>query len=73
MEVAFPSILNRLESLKQLHDKALHFNDRLGALERSSDNTAQLLQSDMALLAKMETKMQENLLIFESNIKTLGH
>jgi dynactin-2 len=50
---AVPALVDRLVSLKAVHDDTLQVNQRVQRLERSHESLAELLESDAAVLANV--------------------
>ncbi|CAK4195163.1 unnamed protein product [Aphanomyces euteiches] len=68
---AIPVLVDKLNSLKSLHDDAATFRDRLETLERNTNNLSAILDTDTALLANMEANLAKNLAVFQSNMEQL--
>ncbi|CAK4677511.1 hypothetical protein AeMF1_005653 [Aphanomyces euteiches] len=68
---AIPVLVDKLNSLKSLHDDAATFRDRLETLERNTNNLSTILDTDTALLANMEANLAKNLAVFQSNMEQL--
>eukprot|EP00644_Phytophthora_capsici_P003558 jgi/Phyca11/508030/fgenesh2_kg.PHYCAscaffold_31_\ len=66
-----PTIVDRLVTLKSVHDEALNVTARVEKMEQTQTSLADLLDSDAALLANMEASLAENVQIFQSNIQQL--
>ncbi|CAH0489785.1 unnamed protein product [Peronospora farinosa] len=66
-----PSVVDRLVTLKSVHDEALNLTARVGKMEQTQASLNELLDSDAALLANMEASLAENVQIFQSNIQQL--
>ncbi|ETP46848.1 hypothetical protein F442_06968 [Phytophthora nicotianae P10297] len=66
-----PTIVDRLVTLKSVHDEALNVTARVDRMEQTQASLSELLHSDAALLANMEASLAENVQIFQSNIQQL--
>ncbi|KAG6610926.1 Dynactin subunit 2 [Phytophthora cinnamomi] len=66
-----PTIVDRLVTLKSVHDEALNATARVDKMEQTQTSLAELLDSDAALLANMEASLADNVQIFQSNIQQL--
>ncbi|RLN64049.1 hypothetical protein BBJ28_00024245, partial [Nothophytophthora sp. Chile5] len=66
-----PALVDRLVTLKTVHDDALNVTARVGKMEQTQASLAELLDSDAALLANMEASLAENVQVFQSNIQQL--
>ncbi|TDH69315.1 hypothetical protein CCR75_005039 [Bremia lactucae] len=66
-----PTIVDRLVTLKTVHDEALDVTTRVDKLEQTQGSIHELLSSDNVLLANMEASLAENVQIFQSNIQQL--
>jgi exonuclease VII small subunit len=63
--------VDRLVTLKSIHDDSLDMNARVKKVEQSSETLAHLLETDTALLENIEKSLEENVKIFQSNMQTL--
>ncbi|CAH0478291.1 unnamed protein product [Peronospora belbahrii] len=68
-----PAIVDRLISLKSVHDEVLNVTARVGKIERTQASLIELLDSDAALLANVEASLADNVQIFQSNILQLDN
>ncbi|KAG6966267.1 hypothetical protein JG687_00004950 [Phytophthora cactorum] len=66
-----PTVVDRLVTLKSVHDEALNVTTRVDKMEQTQASLGELLDSDAALLANMEASLAENVQIFQSNIQQL--
>ncbi|KAL3666478.1 hypothetical protein V7S43_008725 [Phytophthora oleae] len=68
-----PTIVDRLVTLKSVHDEALNVTARVEKMEQTQTSLGDLLDSDAALLANMEASLAENVQIFQSNVQQLDN
>ncbi|OQR98681.1 hypothetical protein ACHHYP_08212 [Achlya hypogyna] len=68
---ALPALVEKLLSLRALHQDASTFSTRLAAVEASTDDLKEILATDAALLQNMETNLTANLAVFQSNMEAL--
>ncbi|KAF4319047.1 hypothetical protein BBO99_00004659 [Phytophthora kernoviae] len=66
-----PAVVDRLVTLKSVHDDALNVAVRVSKMEQTQTSLGELLDSDAALLANMEASLAENVKIFQSNVQQL--
>ncbi|CEG37978.1 dynactin subunit 2 [Plasmopara halstedii] len=66
-----PTIVDRLVTLKSVHDEALDVTNRMDKMEQTQGLLSELLDSDMVLLANMEASLAENVQVFQTNIQQL--
>ncbi|KAG7399961.1 hypothetical protein PHYBOEH_007481 [Phytophthora boehmeriae] len=66
-----PAVVDRLVTLRSVHDDALNVTSRLSKMEQTQTSLGELLDSDAALLANMEASLAENVKVFQSNIQQL--
>lgn len=66
-----PAVVDRLVTLKSVHDDALNVAARVSKMEQTQTSLNELLDSDAALLANMEASLAENVQVFQSNIQQL--
>ncbi|GMF45920.1 unnamed protein product [Phytophthora fragariaefolia] len=71
VSASVPTIVDRLVTLKSVHDEAVSVTTRVDKMEQTQSSLSELLDSDAALLANMEASLAENLQIFQSNIQQL--
>lgn len=68
---SFDTLLERLHSLKTLHEESAIFSKRLGQVEGDQDDVSKLLQSDMKLMKEVQTSMAENMATIKGNIANM--
>ncbi|OQR95395.1 hypothetical protein THRCLA_07904 [Thraustotheca clavata] len=68
---ALPALIEKLSSLRALHQDASTFSTRLQAIEESTDQLKRILSTDEALLKNMENNLKSNLEVFQQNMQAL--
>uniref|UniRef100_K3X0S5 Dynactin subunit 2 n=1 Tax=Globisporangium ultimum (strain ATCC 200006 / CBS 805.95 / DAOM BR144) TaxID=431595 RepID=K3X0S5_GLOUD len=68
---AVPALVDRLVTLKSIHDESLNMTARVKKVEQANETLSGLLETDTALLENIEKSLAENVKIFQSNIQTL--
>ncbi|GLD99679.1 hypothetical protein PINS_up008405 [Pythium insidiosum] len=66
-----PALIDRLATLKSLHDDSLDLTERTRRMEQSQTRLHELLESDATLLENMEKSLEENVAVFQRNIQAL--
>ena len=67
-----PRVVERLNSLKQVHDASISFSQHLQSLESSSETALQILKSNEELLKQVQEGFQSNFKVILSNCETLA-
>ncbi|EQC36044.1 hypothetical protein SDRG_06781 [Saprolegnia diclina VS20] len=68
---ALPALVEKLTSLRALHQDASTFSTRLQTLEASHDHLKDVLSTDAALLRNMEANLAANVAVFAANMDAL--
>ncbi|KDO29942.1 hypothetical protein SPRG_05132 [Saprolegnia parasitica CBS 223.65] len=68
---ALPALVEKLTSLRALHQDASTFSTRLQTLETSHDHLKEILSTDAALLRNMEANLAANVAVFAANMESL--
>eukprot|EP01132_Coremiostelium_polycephalum_P004684 gene4684-5850_t len=71
VEHQLPSIINRLYSLRYLHEEGISFSNHLINLEKEQSDLTSLLKSNSSLMNKMDESFKSNLLIIKGNIESI--
>ena len=66
-----PALVDRLVTLKTVHDESLDLSTRVKKMEQSQGMLQDLLESDVSILTNIEKSLQDNVQIFQANIQTL--
>ncbi|EGG15425.1 dynactin 50 kDa subunit [Cavenderia fasciculata] len=66
-----PSIINRLYTLRSLHEEGLSFTNHLSNLEKEQSNISSLLKTNSSLMNKMDDSFKNNMTTIQSNIELL--
>ncbi|GAM23246.1 hypothetical protein SAMD00019534_064210 [Acytostelium subglobosum LB1] len=66
-----PSIINRLYTLRSLHEEGLSFSSHLSELEKEQSNIASLLKTNSSLMNKMDESFKGNMVTIQNNVESL--
>ncbi|KAK5580675.1 hypothetical protein RB653_000698 [Dictyostelium firmibasis] len=66
-----PAIINRLYTLRSLHEEGISFSNHVSNLEKQQNDITSLLKSNSSLMNKMDDSFKSNLLTIKSNIQQL--
>lgn len=66
-----PLLISRLETLKHIHDDAIHFASHLHKLQSQQEQIQHALQTNDTLLHHVQEQMQQNQIILEQNMRAL--
>eukprot|EP01117_Protostelium_nocturnum_P007068 TRINITY_DN2535_c0_g1_i3.p1 TRINITY_DN2535_c0_g1~~TRINITY_DN2535_c0_g1_i3.p1 ORF type:complete len:359 (-),score=81.16 TRINITY_DN2535_c0_g1_i3:28-1104(-) len=66
-----PSIVQRLQSLRNLHEQSISFVNTVQQVESQQEEMRQLLQSNNELASKLEGNFSSNMNVIQSNISSL--
>ncbi|EAL64589.1 dynactin 50 kDa subunit [Dictyostelium discoideum AX4] len=66
-----PAIINRLYTLRSLHEEGISFSNHVSNLEKQQNDITSLLISNSSLMNKMDDSFKSNLLTIKSNIQQL--
>eukprot|EP01133_Synstelium_polycarpum_P002901 gene2901-3333_t len=66
-----PSIINRLYTLRSLHEEGLALSNHVGNLEKDQAGITSLLKTNSSLMNKMDESFKGNMTTIQSNIESL--
>ncbi|EGC34068.1 dynactin 50 kDa subunit [Dictyostelium purpureum] len=66
-----PAIINRLYTLRSLHEEGISFSNHISNLDRQQNDITSLLKSNSSIMNKMDDSFKQNLLTIKSNIEHL--
>jgi len=66
-----PAIINRLYTLRSLHEDGISFSNHITNLEKQQSDITSLLKSNSLLMNKMDDSFKSNLLVIKSNIESI--
>ncbi|KAF2072247.1 hypothetical protein CYY_006447 [Polysphondylium violaceum] len=66
-----PAIINRLYTLRSLHEDGISFSNHLTNLEKQQNDITSLLKSNSGLINKMDDSFKSNLIVIKSNIESI--
>ena len=71
ISASIPSLVNRLKTLRALHEESATFSNRLSVIEKRQERALGDLDRSEKLITELEVSMRENMKTIASNIKIL--